>query len=152
MLGECGPRIVLFFLFVAFNSKEAERRREERGKDDARRRLERTQKVKPIAAVEVEPQLPELKPEETNGSDPEITAFLTRNTMRVTGGRVPSKSLYKTWCEDCAERGVKPGTQYALSKRVANFVNREGKNNRYTWLGVALKDRDAAPKLCVVGE
>jgi hypothetical protein len=86
-----------------------------------------------------------------DGSDPQATAFLNRNTARVIGGRVPSKKLYEVWKSDCKERGIKPGTQRAFSKRIAKFVNRESKNNRNTWVGIAIKDRNAAPELRVVG-
>jgi hypothetical protein len=61
------------------------------------------------------------------------------------------KKLYEVWKSDCKERGIKPGRQRAFSERIAKFVNRETKNNRNTWVGIAIKDRNAAPELRVVG-
>ena len=169
-IGSGGPELVLL-LFMLFDPRETEKarrkkaereavraarrtereaRRDEKRKEAARRRAEKAQKVKPIQA-DPEPRLPELKPEETDGSDPQSTAFLNRNTTSVTGGRVPPKKLYEVWKSDCAERGIKPGTQRAFSDRIAKFVNRETKNNRNTWVGIAIKDRAAAPDLRVVG-
>lgn len=108
--------------------------------------------VKITPAVEVVPQLPELRPEETNGTDPQIIAFLARNTARVTGERVKPKKLFEVWCSDCAERKIEPGTQAAFSERVARYVNKETRHNRNTWIGIALKDRAAAPKFRVISD
>ena len=129
VLGEARPRIVLFLLFVAFSPVEAERRRK--------------QKAKPI-----EP--PALTPEETDGSDPEISAFLLRNTVRIVGGKVRSEKLFEAWCADAVHRGVEAGTQRAFTTRVKRFATLEVRNNRGAWLGISLKACDEAPRLRVI--
>ena len=54
-----------------------------------------------MKAKDPEPQLPEIAPEEPNGSDPQFMSYLARNTRRVPGSRLRAKQFYENWCEDC---------------------------------------------------
>ena len=175
-IGSGGPELVLL-LFMLFDpretekarrkkaereavrvarraEREAERAEREREKEAERKEADRrkAEQAKPAPAPKPEVARPELKTEETDGSDPQITAFLNRNTTRVTGGRFPRPKLYKVWKDDCEDRGIKPGTSQAFSKRIERFVNcefDEGAHRHYC-VGIALKDRNAAPELRVV--
>ena len=144
LLGECGPSIVVLFLFGVCGPMEAERSKAKPAPAPA-------PVPAPAPAVEVIPQIPNCSPEERDGTDPQIQAFLLRNTTRVTGERLKPERLFRAWSDHCTALSIQPGTQPEFSRRVAKFVNRElTKRNRNVWIGIALKDRAEAPKLHVV--
>jgi hypothetical protein len=77
--------------------------------------------------------------------DPQISAFMGRRLETVQGEFIPAKVLFETWCADCAEHGVAPGTQKAFSKRIQRRVGRDPNNGRPRYCHVRLKPATHAP-------
>jgi hypothetical protein len=79
--------------------------------------------------------------------DPELTGFRQRCTE--PGLHVYSGPLWDRWCEDCAERGVHPGTRQRFGRRLSKQVTRDPNNGRPRYLGIKLKEKPV-PRLRLV--
>ena len=70
-------------------------------------------------------------------------SFVERRLERCEGAKEikagPSGPMFQLWCEDCAIRGVAPGTYHMFGRRLKKYVDHKD-TGRPAWLNVRIKD------------